>query len=431
MLDRPEWGRTFVSNSNKTLLVLSQVYVPDPASVGQHMADVAAAMARRGYLVTVLAGNCGYDNPSIKYPTKETIDGVDVHRLPLSWFGKTSVFMRLVGSASFLVQCIVRGILTPRLGGILVSTSPPMCAAAALIISVVRRTPFTYWIMDINPDQMVAMGWIKASSPLVRIFHWFNRHVLHRAAHAITLDRFMANRVLRKLDIRDKLTIMPPWPHDKYLQTVDHEDNPFRHKHQLSGKFVVMYSGNHSICTPLRTILRAALNLQDEDQLVFLFVGDGTGKGEVDELIEMKRPRNICSLPYQPLSQIKYSLSAADVHLVVVGDTEVGVRHPCKIYGALALQRPILLLGPDPCHASDLVRQNRLGWHIQHDDVDGAVRTIRQILQTNRSVLQEMGHRGQRLVRKQISQNILCPEFCDFVERTLQGAGKTQHRHQR
>ena len=33
-----------------TLLILSQVYVyvPDPASVGQHMADAAAAMARLG-----------------------------------------------------------------------------------------------------------------------------------------------------------------------------------------------------------------------------------------------------------------------------------------------------------------------------------------------------------------------------------------------
>ena len=38
--------------------------------------------------------------------------------------------------------------------------------------------------------------------------------------------------------------------------------------------------------------------------------------------------------------------------------------------------RPILLLGPDPCHVSDLVREHRLGWQISHGDVDAAVAPI-------------------------------------------------------
>src|SRR2546423_15216233 len=32
----------------KTILIISQVFVPDPASVGQHVADVAYELARRG-----------------------------------------------------------------------------------------------------------------------------------------------------------------------------------------------------------------------------------------------------------------------------------------------------------------------------------------------------------------------------------------------
>ncbi|WP_037240248.1 hypothetical protein, partial [Rhodomicrobium udaipurense] len=33
------------------LVILTQVYVPDPAAVGQHMHDFAAAMAARGHEV--------------------------------------------------------------------------------------------------------------------------------------------------------------------------------------------------------------------------------------------------------------------------------------------------------------------------------------------------------------------------------------------
>ncbi len=62
--------------SDKTLLVLSQVYVPDPASVGQHMHDAAAERARRGHSVRVVTSARGYDNPARRYPLREERDGV-------------------------------------------------------------------------------------------------------------------------------------------------------------------------------------------------------------------------------------------------------------------------------------------------------------------------------------------------------------------
>ncbi|MCH8314660.1 MAG: glycosyltransferase family 4 protein [Planctomycetes bacterium] len=404
----------------KTLLILSQVYPPDPASVGQHIADVAVAMVKRGYRVVVLTANRGYNDPSVKYESKELRDGVNVRRLRLSSFGKRSIVLRLLGQGSFLIQCIVRGLFVGRLSCLLVSTSPPMCSVAALLISIVRRRPITYWLMDLNPDQMIEMGWIKPSSPIVKIFDWFNRRILRRSTGIVVLDRFMAERVLRKADVKDKLTVMPPWPHEGHLEVVAHADNPFRKAHGLDGKFVIMYSGNHSVCTPLRTVLDAALQLQDDPRLVFMFIGDGTGKREVDDTIAEHQPTNIRSLPYQPLSQIKYSLSAADVHLVVVGPSEVGVRHPCKIYGAMALGRPILLLGPDPCHASDLVDENDLGWHIQHGDVDAAISTIKHMVDQDVGVLAEMGQRGKTIVNEKLSQDILCTRFCDIIESGVQ-----------
>jgi glycosyltransferase involved in cell wall biosynthesis len=397
------------------LLVLSQVYPPDPASVGQHLADTAAELARRGLRVVVLTANRGYNDPAHRYPAREWRDGVMVRRLPLSSFGKSSIAVRLLGGGLFLVQCIVRGLLARRLGGLLVSTSPPLCSVAALVIGALRRTPITYWVMDLNPDQAVAMGWIAPTSPAVGAFEWLNRRILRRAAAVVVLDRFMADRLLAKADVAAKLTIMPPWPHEDHLEPVAHERNPFRRQHGLEGKFVVMYSGNHSLCTPLSTVLEAALQLRADPRLVFMFVGEGTGKKEVDDLIARHHPPNIVSLPYQPLDRIKYSLSAADVHVVAMGDNEVGVRHPCKVYGAMALGRPILLLGPDPCHVSDLVKGNRIGWHIRQGDVEGAVETIRGIRSADPAELAEMGRRARRIVQEELSQRILCGRFCDIV----------------
>jgi glycosyltransferase involved in cell wall biosynthesis len=403
--------------NKRTMLIFSQVYVPDPASVGQHMHDAAAEMLRRGFRVIVYASSRGYDDPTISYPRRETRDGVEIRRLPFTSFGKSSIFIRLIAGFSFVLQCSLRGMLVPRLAGILVSTSPPVCPLAAVFLGMVRHRPVVYWLMDLNPDQTVVLGKMSERSVVVRLFEWMNRLILRRAAGIVTLDRFMADRVNRKVDIREKMAVMPPWPHEDELESISHENNPFRKQHGLEGKFVIMYSGNHSLASPLKTVLEAALLLQDDPDLVFMFVGGGLGKKEVDEAIQRHQPNNIRSLPYQPLDRIRYSLSAADVHLVAVGPLMVGIVHPCKVYGAMAVGRPILLLGPSPCHVSDIAAENEIGWQIDYDDVSGAETVIRSIRTTDKTVLNEMGQRARNLVADRYSKEKLLKQFCDTLER--------------
>jgi glycosyltransferase involved in cell wall biosynthesis len=402
-----------------TVLVLSQVYPPDTPAVGQYMADAAQALTGRGYRVVTLTSMRGYEDPSKKFPKHEVSHGVSIRRLPLSSFGKSSILIRIIGGISFTLQCIFHGLFIRNLECILVSTSPPMCSAAALVISTFRRrAAITYWMMDLNPDQSIELGLVKPTSPVVKLFNWFNRRVLNRAKNIVTLDKFMAERVLKKADVRDKLTIMPPWPLDGHLESVEHEKNPFRSTHKLNGHFVIMYSGNHSTFTPLDTILEAALRLRDDDRLRFLFIGGGSGKPQVDETIAEHRLTNVVSLPYQPLEQIKYSLSAADVHLVVLGNTEVGVRHPCKVYGAMALERPVLLLGPNPSHVSELVTDLQIGWHVQHGQVDEVVRIIREMVNTPPAELSAMGQRARAKIECDLSTDKLRGEFCDLIDQS-------------
>jgi glycosyltransferase involved in cell wall biosynthesis len=408
------------------ILVLSQVYRPDPAAVGQYLAWSAEALVERGYAARAITSARGFDDPTQRYPLRETLDGVDVVRLPLSSFGKKTIALRLLGMAFFLPQAILRGLFTPRLAAILVSTSPPLASLAALVIGFLRRVPITYWVMDLNPDQMIALGKVRETSLAARVFDAFNRMILRRASAVVALDRFMAERVNKKLDVSHKLTVMPPWPHDESHGEgpgpVEHADNPFRHKHGLEGKFIVMYSGNHAFTNPIGTILDAALRMQDRQDLVFAFVGGGVRKKEVDAAIRQHAPTNLLSLPYQPLEQTRYSLSAADVHLVTLGNEVVGVVHPCKVYGALALGRPILYVGPRPSHVSDLIDEHHVGWSLDHGDVEAAIRTIDLIRQTPPDELQAMGERAARLVRERFDERQMIDAFCDVVTKDISPA---------
>lgn len=55
----------------------------------------------------------------------------------------------------------------------------------------------------------------------------------------------------------------------------------------------------------------------------------------------------------------------------------VGCVHPSKVYGVLAVGRPLILLGPSPCHVTDLFERHDCGWRLAHGDVEGFVHLLR------------------------------------------------------
>jgi glycosyltransferase involved in cell wall biosynthesis len=399
-------------------LILCQVYPPDPTSVGQHVADVAVEMVRRGYRVVVYTSARGYDDPTCIYPSRELRDGVDVRRLPLSSFGKSSIRVRLLGQFLFLAQAVLRGVCTRGTCAVLVSTSPPLCGLAGALLGALRRVPVKYWVMDLNPDELVAMGLLRPEAWPVRLVDWCNRRILRAARDIVVLDRFMRARVCRKLDVEAKIATIPPWSHVPAGGEVPRAENPFVREHVPPGAFVVMYSGNHSHVNPIRTLLDAAAQLQDDPRLLVLCVGGGQGKREVEERIARGAP-NLRSLPYQPFDQIRFSLAAADVHVVSLGEAFAGIVHPCKIYGAMAAGRPILYLGPAPSHVSELLEAHRIGWHVRHGDVEGMVRALREMLALPAEERQAMGRRAAAALADALAPQRLLAQFCDVMERGL------------
>jgi colanic acid biosynthesis glycosyl transferase WcaI len=408
------------------LLVISQVFVPDPTAVGQHFADVAEEMARRGWDVHVLTSARAYDDPSIRFPARETRNGVHIRRLPLSSFGKRSIAVRLLAQSLFMLQAVVRGLFTPGLAAVVVSTSPPFAGFGGAIIHLVRRVPFLWWVMDLNPDQMVAAGKLRPTSPFVRVFDWMNRVTLRRAACVVALDPYMAERLNRKVEVTAKTDVMPPWPHtepplgdDAGAVRLSQAGRSFRRQHGWQDRFVVMYSGNHAIQHPLDTLLAAAALLDGDERVVFAFIGGGAGKAQVERHIAAGAG-NLVSLPYQPLETLEESLGAADLHVVCMGAEVVGIVHPCKIYGAMAVGRPILFFGPRQSHAGAIVEPYGIGWRIDHGDVEGTVGAIHRAATMPGEARLRMGLEAARMVNAEFSRHALLSRMADLVERLVE-----------
>jgi glycosyltransferase involved in cell wall biosynthesis len=361
------------------ITLINQTFYPDVVSSGQHLVDLAVRLAEAGHEVTVITSRRAYDNPKKVFAKNETWRRIRIQRLFNTGFGKGAKWRRAADFATFMCSCAWRLCLLPKQDLVLAMTSPPLISFLTAAYARLRGIKFCYWIMDLNPDEALAAGWLQPDSFAARWLERCSRFSLRQAARIIVLDQFMNERICRKGIAPEKISVIPPWSHDSEVNFDLGGRLAFRKANGLENKFVVMYSGNHSPCHPLDTVLAAAKALAGEKEIAFCFVGGGSEFARVKKFAFEQRLANITCLPYQPLATLAGSLSAADLHLVVMGNPYVGLVHPCKIYNIMRIGTPLLYVGPRPSHISEILDEldgKLCSASVGHGEVEQVLRHI-------------------------------------------------------
>ncbi|HKO63476.1 MAG TPA: glycosyltransferase family 4 protein [Pyrinomonadaceae bacterium] len=331
-------------------LLLNQCFHPDVMATAQQLTDLAVGLVEKGHDVTVITSDRGYDNPSQRFPKRETWKGIKIIRISALALGKQSKWRRAVTFASFMVNCSLRLSLLRGFDAVVALTSPPLISFLGSTFTRLKGGKFYFWVMDLNPDQALAAGWLKEGSVSAKFLQRLLRSSLIHAEKIIALDQFMKDRIVDKGISAEKVEVLAPWAHDENARFDAPGREMFRQQHQLEQSFVVMYAGNHSPCHPLDTLVEAARRLSNRKDIVFAFVGGGSEQQRVRSFATEHGLQNIRCLPYQPFEQLAATLSAADLHTVVMGDAFVGIVHPSKIYNLLSIGSPFLYLGPAESH---------------------------------------------------------------------------------
>ena len=357
------------------ILILNRTFHPDVASKAQYVSDVAATLAARGHEVTVVCSRRAYNRPSERYGRRDTWRGIDIHRLACTGFGKKAKWRRALDFGTFIISCTLHLFTLRQHDLVLGMTSPPLISWIGAMFTRLKGGRFAFWVMDLNPDEAIAAGWLKDGTWVTRALQWILNDSLRHSALVIALDRHMARRLEAKGVDPGRIQTLPPWSHDDAVHFDVEGRTAFRRAHELDGKFVVMYSGNHSPSHPLTTLMRAARVLRKRSDIVFCFVGGGSEQATVREFACQFKLTNVLVLPYQPLSQLAGSLSAADLHVVVMGDRYVGIVHPCKVYNIRAVGVPYLYIGPSESHVTEL----RPDFAAAHGNVEAVVSHIQAV----------------------------------------------------
>jgi len=177
------------------ILFLNQFYVPDVAATGQLLADVAEELAAQGHEVHVICSRRTYSSGADAFAANEVANGVHVHRVGGTGFGRGRVIGRIVDYLTFYILAMWWSFRLTKMDVCVALTTPPFIALIAFVLSKVKGTRSVIWVMDVYPDIAVAYDVLREKALLYRVLTRVNRVLYRNAAAVISLGETMTERL--------------------------------------------------------------------------------------------------------------------------------------------------------------------------------------------------------------------------------------------
>lgn len=361
-------GREF-NSAGARLIFLNRFFYPDHSATSQILGDLAFHLAEGGATVHVITSRQIYDRPDVTLANREIVRNVTVHRVRTTHFGRRVLAGRALDYASFYLAASWELLRVAQSGDIVIAkTDPPLVSVLASLIALFRRCRTVNWLQDLYPEIAAKLGLLSLRGPIGRVLLLLRNYSLRAAAANVVIGEDMSQR-LAGLGIHpDKISIVHNWSDDDAIRP-EAPNAELRNSWSLSGKFVVVYSGNLGRVHDYHTILRAAERLKRREQIMFLLVGGGRGMEDLKREVRERGLKNVIFRPYQPREVLSKTLAVADVHWLSLRPEFDGLLLPSKFYGIAAAGRPIIVIGSGDGELARIVTQTGCGVAVEvHND---------------------------------------------------------------
>lgn len=373
------------------ILFLNRSFYPDIEATGQLTADLCEALESKGYEISVI---CGKSLHEIDLEDKRGIDKkVNVIRVSGTTFPKRFLFLRLINLGTYYLSALFTGLFLKKKPDVIVSqTDPPLLGLLGVLFSFFYGAKFIYYCQDIYPDVGIISG--KLRNPIFNFILTVANMISYKfASKIIVIGESMKKLLIKKGISEGKIIVIHNWADTRNVYPIEKNQNPFISQYGLTNSFTVMYSGNLGFTQNLEKVLDVANELKNYKDIKFIFIGDGGNKLKLEKIAIENDLTNVIFLPYQKIEDIKYSLSAADVHLIPFKEGLSGVLVPSKVYNILACGKPFIGWIDSDSEISDIAKKYNCGVIVNPGDANLLKESILWSYE-NKEKLSEMGQNG-------------------------------------
>lgn len=406
------------------VLILSQYYEPEPIPKPHDLAIALAAKGHRTHVITGFPNYPGgvlYGGYKLALFRRETIQEIPVLRTYEYPYHGRNIWKRMLNYGSFMLSAPL-GCLRARRADVMYVWHPPLTiGVAAWLIARLRRIPFVYDVQDIWPESAVLSG-LMSDGPLVRLMSRLERFVYRRADHILVVTEGARENLISKGVRPERVTAMPHWIDETLFAAADESlREQTRAEFGWTGRFVVLFAGNHGLVQGLTSVIEAAPLLRDTN-VRLAFVGDGSEKQRLVELAEKIAPAGIVEfIDFQPIERMPALMGAADALLVHLRRSELSKYVvPSKTMAYLAAGRPIVMAMEGA--AAELIQSSGGGIVIPPEDPTRLVSTILELQAMSPEERQAMGARGTTYLRAHFSKSAIIERCEGILRRMAEGA---------
>ncbi len=417
-------------NDKKKLLIYAHYYIPDTASTGQILRELAEGISD-AFDVTVICVVPSYlGTIEEKYKTqkyyREEINGVKVLRIRVPEFNKTDKLSRVKNIIGYFFGAMFATFKVGRQDYVFSISQPPILGGLLGVWGkLVKKAKFIYNIQDFNPEQIMAVSYSK-NRLVLRLMMMLDKFSCRCSDLVITVGRDLVETIKHRFKGKKtpKTQLINNWIDEKEIFPLPEDDNKvleFRKKYALDNKFTIMYSGNIGLYYDLENIIKIIekfknVKTSDGRDVAFAFVGDGTVTDKLINYVKEHNMENVVFIPYQEKEELNFSLNAGDVHWCVNAKGIKGVSCPSKYYGLAATAKPILGVLEKGSEIRWIIEQSENGICCEPEDYEKIEENIKWFIEkSNDNCLKTMGNKGRKYLEKALTKQASVDKYKEAI----------------
>jgi len=401
------------------IVYVSHYFSPEIGAPSARIHEMAKAWIKAGHQVEVVTGFPNHPHGQL-YPGYESqtyfleeMDGIKVHRVWTCVTPNRGLIKRTLGHISMWFSALLFAARQIDSPDIVIGTSPTLFSVmAARRLAKRNRVPFVMEVRDLWPGIFVDLG-VLTNPLIIKILELWELWMYRQADRIVTVtEGFKENISNRGIDPY-KIHIIPNGADLDFFHPGE-KTSSLAEDLNLSDKFVVLYLGAHGISHGLDTILNSAAQLTELEEIVFLFVGDGGKKAELQEKALAENLKNVVFHPPVSKEVVPTYYNLADVCLVPLRDVELFQTFiPSKMFEIMAMGKPIVasLSG----EAASIMRASGGAILAEPENtaqVTEAIKTLYQDAQKRA----DLGHKGRAFVESRYSRKSLADTYISLMQ---------------
>jgi len=406
---------------------VSQYFPPEMGAPAARVSELSRLWTKAGHDVTVLTGFPHYPSGVVpqEYRAKlrrlimrEDFDGVRIERTWLATLPNSKTWERIVSYTSFTISAALRGSFLDS-PDVVIATSPQLLEClAGLWIATLKGVPFVFEVRDLWPESLT----LDADSFLNRrvraVLTRISELLYRRARHIVVVTPAFKKYLIEHYNVTpEKISIVMNGV-DPEVFTPDGETGSAVEELQLAGKFVVSFVGVLGNAHGLSTVVHAAARLQEtRPDVLFLLVGEGADKSNVQALAAQMGVRNLLVIGQQPRNKIPALIRASSACMVLLKKSDVfKTVIPTKMLEFMACGRPVIL-GVEG-QARELVEDADCGVCVPPEDSASLAGAIEQ-LHGDAELRKRLGENGRNYVVTHFSREQTARDYIALLQRMV------------